>query len=238
MIERAEFIPVYFVTKEVIYDHTILITAGDEVTTYMTCKKVDETVALPETYNTCYNAFVSELNRVFKTTKFVMNPNTDIPASAKQGGGGLLGGRVASAVTPPLKGFEFSGVTAPFFVLCAIGSYYQGDGLFETDVIKKIDTREYKKAGIKISKEINVRMKGFANARFLSYNTKKKKVTYAHSQNIFVESDGGSFVQNECFSSMGDLTGQLDPATGATGLTSSINGMFDSFAAKLWKKQK
>jgi hypothetical protein len=240
MIERAEFIPVYFVTKEVLYDHTITKTTSNEVKTFVTCGKVDEKVALTDDYNSSYEAVVAELNRVFKTDKFVMKPNTDIPATAKQGGGamGMMGGAVASAVTPPLKGFEFSGVSSPFFVLCSIGGFYQGDGLFETDGIKKMDNMKYKNADVKVSKEINVSMKGFANARFLSYDPKKKKVTYADSQAIYAESDGGSFVQTQCFSAIGDLTAQLDPASGAVELTSSINGMFDGFAGKHWKKQK
>lgn len=204
MIGRADFIPVYFVTKEVFYNNTVtknvkntkpqeknsLIPYSDSVlTTFSTCKEISEGAPLPESYISTYNKVVSELNRVFKTTKFVLKESSDIPLTEKKGGGllGVFAGGVASKIMPPLKGFEFSGISAPFFVFCSIGAIYQSKDLLkdkEAGPLMLKGYKDYEKKGVKVLDQITVSLDGFLNVRFLNYDSKKKDVKYTISGNI------------------------------------------------------
>lgn len=250
MIESAEFIPVYFVTKEAVYSHVVNKTRMEYnsslerdvavVTSYSSCKKITQGAPLPESYSNAYEKITSELNRVFKTDKFVVKPSSETPltekaAKSKSNG---LSGWPSEKVQPNLKDYDFSTVTSPFFVFCSVGAIYESDHLVKSDRTTDKTIKEREEADVTVKDEIQVSLNGFANVRFLSYDAKKKKSSYADPIIFSIKATGDSFTQTECYSSITDFVKQLDPTTGAAPLVSESDGMFDEFAASKWKKQK
>jgi hypothetical protein len=242
LINKADKVPVYFVTNEVMYDHQVVKVSESSpgtINRYAVCSKMGETQALPSSYQSSKELVVSELNRVYKTDKFVMKSESEIPKNDKKGAAAIMFGEIEGKLAPALKSFDFTAVSAPVFVFCAMAGVYSSDALVDTGELNKSKKKEYEAAGVAVKPEIDVQLNNYLGVRMLYVDAKKGEAKYAIPEITNAESKSILAAKvTKCVTSLSDLTSQLDPASEAPNFNSKITGMFDALAAKHWKKQK
>jgi len=248
LINKADKVPVYFVTNEIMYDNQVTKVTqetyqgltGPKVSHYAVCRPVEETQTLNASYQSSKELVVSELNRVFKTDKFTIKNESEIPMGDKKGAASVMFGEIAGKHQPALKSFDFTAVSsAPIFVLCAMAGVYESDELLDNGEIPKSKRKEYEAAGVPVKPEIAVQLTNYLGVRMLYVDAKKGETKYATSEIFDASSESEPTAKlNKCPTSLSELTNQLDPGSETGNFNKKITGMFDSFAAKQWKKQK
>jgi hypothetical protein len=238
MINESSEIPVYFISNDVYFDQWKRKVMANGTESFSTCSGIDESIPNPSEFDEAKAKVVSELNKAFKTDKFVLKED-NLPRTGKDG---VLGSDFTNALQPPLKSLDISDTQAPFIVLCALVTSYNTAGLLKTDDISKAKLMEYKSKGVELYDELSIVLQSYLNVRMVSYDGKKDKISYADPMIWNLTSDAPDenlhFDLSSCPLAMSDLTSKASPANSAPRLMEKIEGMFDDRAARLWKKQK